>query len=36
LENIKRRLELLYGEKATFSLEELNNEVIATIKIPLI
>ena len=36
LENIKRRLGLLYGEKATFTIKELNNEVIATIKIPLI
>ena len=36
LKNIEKRLELLYGAAATFKLEENNNEVIATIKIPLI
>ncbi|GGD29452.1 sensor histidine kinase [Hyunsoonleella pacifica] len=35
VQNIKRRLELLYGERATFNLEELNSNVVATIKIPL-
>ena len=35
LKNIEKRLELLYGGAATFMLEEENNEVIATIKIPL-
>ena len=33
LDNIKQRLRLLYGEKASFSLNELNNEVVATVKI---
>jgi len=33
LKNIKERLRLLYGEKATFSLNERNNEVVARIKI---
>ncbi|EDP98398.1 histidine kinase [Kordia algicida OT-1] len=32
--NIKKRLELLYGEKATFTLDETENEVQAIIKIP--
>ena len=36
LKNIEKRLELLYGAAATFKLEENNNKVIATIKIPLI
>lgn len=36
LKNIEKRLELLYGEAATFKLEENKNKVIATIKIPLI
>lgn len=36
LKNIKQRLHLLYGAKANFSLEEVNNEVVATIKIPVI
>lgn len=35
LQNIERRLELLYGENATFSLIEIDHTVIATIKIPL-
>ncbi|XLS30802.1 sensor histidine kinase [Flavobacteriaceae bacterium M23B6Z8] len=34
LDNIKKRLQLLYGNAATFSLTEVNNEVIAHIKIP--
>lgn len=34
LKNITKRLELLYNNKATFSLKELNKEVVATIKIP--
>lgn len=36
LKNIKQRLELLYGAAATFSIEEENNLVIATIQIPLV
>lgn len=36
LENIKKRLHLLYGVTATFSLTEANNEVIALIKIPVL
>jgi sensor histidine kinase YesM len=35
LENIKRRIALLYGEKGKFALREINNQVVATIKIPL-
>lgn len=35
LKNIRQRLRLLYGGKGDFSLEELNGEVVATIKIPL-
>lgn len=35
LENIKKRLELLYGEDAAFNLKEIENQVVATIKIPL-
>lgn len=35
LKNIKKRLELLYGDQASFSLTESNNQVVATIKIPL-
>ncbi|AXT19188.1 histidine kinase [Flavobacteriaceae bacterium AU392] len=35
VENIKQRLELLYGENATFNLFENNNQVVASIKIPL-
>ncbi len=34
LKNIKQRLRLLYGNNATFELEEFNEEVLATIKIP--
>ncbi|UOB16354.1 sensor histidine kinase [Abyssalbus ytuae] len=34
LNNIQKRLSLLYGDKAVFSLEEINNEVVATIIIP--
>lgn len=36
LKNIKQRLRLLYGDKATFSLVEEADEVVATIKIPLV
>ena len=36
LQNIKKRLELLYGKEATFTLTEIENEVVATIKMPLI
>jgi len=35
LKNIKKRLELLYGTDATFTLKEIENQVVATIKIPL-
>ena len=35
LKNIKKRLELLYGQDATFTLEEKDNQVFATIKMPL-
>ncbi|WP_420570653.1 sensor histidine kinase [Kordia sp.] len=34
LDNIKKRLELLYGNEADFILKEVNNEVQAIIKIP--
>ncbi|MEM6684474.1 MAG: histidine kinase [Bacteroidota bacterium] len=34
VDNILKRLELLYGEKATFTLQEVGNEVHALIKIP--
>ena len=34
IENIKRRLQLMYGEQATFNLFEDNNQVRASIKIP--
>ena len=34
LENIKKRLTLLYGNKANFSLSEIGSEVIASIEIP--
>ncbi|WP_282068885.1 sensor histidine kinase [Olleya namhaensis] len=36
LKNIKRRLELLYDKSATFSLNEIDNQVVATIKMPLL
>lgn len=36
LKNIRQRLHLLYGAKASFSLEEMGSEVVANIKIPLI
>jgi len=35
LENIKRRLQLLYGESATFNLKEEDDKVIAIVNIPL-
>ncbi len=35
LENIKKRILLLYGPQADFSLREIENEVVAIIKIPL-
>lgn len=35
LQNIKKRLELLYGKSATFNLNEIEKQVVATIKIPL-
>ena len=34
LDNIQKRLDLLYGSKASFSLSELHDDVIAQIKIP--
>ena len=36
LKNIEKRLELLYVNRATFNLNEVDNQVIATIKIPVI
>lgn len=36
IKNIRKRLELLYENQATFNLIEVENQVIATIKIPLI
>ncbi len=36
LQNIRQRLRLLYGTKATFLLEEIDSKVVATIKIPII
>lgn len=36
LKNIRQRLRLLYGDKASFSLEEVHEEVVASLKIPLI
>ncbi|OUD36531.1 sensor histidine kinase [Flavobacterium sp. FPG59] len=35
LKNIQRRLQLIYGESATFSLNEIENEVIAKITLPI-
>jgi len=35
VKNIKKRLELLYGKTAVFNLKEVENQVVATIKIPL-
>lgn len=35
LKNIKQRLRLLYGNQAYFDIKEINNEVVATINIPL-
>lgn len=35
LKNIKKRLKLLYGYFASFSLNEIDNEVVASIKIPI-
>jgi sensor histidine kinase YesM len=35
LKNIQERLRLVYGPKASFSLQEVNEEVVATIKIPM-
>lgn len=35
LKNIKQRLKLLYGDKATFSLDEISSEVVAEINIPI-
>ncbi len=35
LKNIQRRLHLIYGENATFSLNEIENEVIAKITLPI-
>ncbi|MAY86311.1 MAG: histidine kinase [Pseudooceanicola sp.] len=34
LKNIRQRLELLYGETASFNLQEIENKVIASINIP--
>lgn len=36
LKNIKQRLRLLYANRATFSLDEVHNEVLAIIKIPVV
>jgi len=36
IQNIKKRLELLYGQRATFTLNEIESQVVATIKIPLV
>lgn len=36
LQNIKQRIRLLYGDQANFSIEEIQGEVVATIKIPLL
>ncbi|WP_281846982.1 sensor histidine kinase [Olleya namhaensis] len=36
LKNIKQRLKLLYGASAMFNLVEIDNQVVATIKMPLL
>lgn len=36
LKNIRKRLELLYGKDATFTIVEKENKVVATIKMPLV
>jgi LytS/YehU family sensor histidine kinase len=36
LKNIKQRLNLLYGENASFQLKEMGDEVVADVKLPLI
>ncbi|WP_407557272.1 sensor histidine kinase [Winogradskyella sp. 4-2091] len=36
LQNIKKRLELLYGKNAKFTLKEKEDNVVATIKMPLV
>jgi len=36
LQNIKKRLELLYGQDASFTLKEIDDQVVATIKMPLV
>jgi len=35
LENIKKRLELIYNEKATMKMKEIKNNVVVSIKIPI-
>jgi len=35
LKNIKQRLKLLYGNEASFYIKEVDDEVVATINIPL-
>ena len=35
LKNIEQRLKLLYADRASFKLEEISDEVVAQIKIPL-
>ena len=35
LKNVRQRLKLLYGDKASFQLKEKDNEVVADIKIPI-
>ena len=35
LKNIQRRLQLIYGETASFSISEVENEVIAKIVLPI-
>jgi len=36
LNNIEQRLKLLYADRASFKLEEISEEVVAEIKIPLV